>query len=141
MRSFVLASAVLLAGAFVIGGPLAASGQQLKRENPKHVATCDGADLYAAYCRDCHGVSGRGTGPAARLLPAPVPDLTAIAYRHGEFDAGEVRLLVIDHRSHQQMPDWENILSYNYQHQRALQELAVRNLIRHLERMQVVTSR
>lgn len=35
-----------------------------------------GADLYRRYCASCHGVSGKGDGPAAgSLCPAPT-DLT-----------------------------------------------------------------
>ena len=30
--------------------------------------------LYAERCLGCHGASGRGEGPLAASLPAPVPD-------------------------------------------------------------------
>jgi mono/diheme cytochrome c family protein len=140
MCRYLLASAVLLAGAFVASGPVAtAYGQQLKDE-VKHVATCDGAELYTAYCRDCHGASGRGTGEAARLLSAPVPDITAIAARDGTFDTRRVTLLVVDHSQHHLMPDWHEILLFNYQMQTALADLATRNLVKHIERMQVATA-
>jgi mono/diheme cytochrome c family protein len=36
-----------------------------------------GAALFAANCTACHGVDGRGDGPAARSLPLPPADLTA----------------------------------------------------------------
>ena len=36
-----------------------------------------GADLYGRHCAGCHGVSGRGDGPAAKGLSVPPADLTA----------------------------------------------------------------
>lgn len=38
-----------------------------------------GAVLYARYCASCHGVSGRGDGPAAAGLTPPPTDLTRLA--------------------------------------------------------------
>src|SRR5262249_45744212 len=34
-----------------------------------------GEAMYVRYCASCHGVTGRGDGPAAALLPPPT-DLT-----------------------------------------------------------------
>ncbi len=36
-----------------------------------------GAALYPGHCAACHGVGGRGDGPAAKGLPVPPADLTA----------------------------------------------------------------
>jgi mono/diheme cytochrome c family protein len=46
-------------------------------------AAIDGASQYRAYCVQCHGVSGRGDGPAASSLETKVADLTSIAARNG----------------------------------------------------------
>ncbi|MFI5077838.1 MAG: c-type cytochrome [Vicinamibacteria bacterium] len=46
----------------------------------------EGKDSYMAYCAVCHGIEGRGNGPAAPALKVPVPDLTTMAKRHGKFD-------------------------------------------------------
>jgi mono/diheme cytochrome c family protein len=40
-----------------------------------------GKDLYARFCASCHGVTGRGDGPAAASFTVEVPDLTLIARR------------------------------------------------------------
>jgi putative copper export protein/mono/diheme cytochrome c family protein len=40
-------------------------------------AIVHGARLFAANCAVCHGIEGRGDGPAAKTLPLPPADLTA----------------------------------------------------------------
>lgn len=42
-----------------------------------------GRALYADYCASCHGVSGKGDGPAAEGLGKAPADLTGIAARNG----------------------------------------------------------
>lgn len=42
-----------------------------------------GRILYLTYCESCHGVSGRGDGPAAGSLRVPPPDLTRLWERYG----------------------------------------------------------
>ena len=39
-------------------------------------AAGEGANLYATLCASCHGISGRGDGPAAPALTPPPTDLT-----------------------------------------------------------------
>lgn len=50
---------------------LAALGCDWVGSPPRH-----GGDLYRHYCASCHGVSGRGDGPAAGALSPRPPDLT-----------------------------------------------------------------
>jgi hypothetical protein len=42
-----------------------------------------GRILYLTYCQGCHGVGGRGDGPAASSLRTPPPDLTRLWERYG----------------------------------------------------------
>jgi len=42
-----------------------------------------GKTLYLQNCVSCHGVDGKGDGPAAARLSTPPTDLTKIAARHG----------------------------------------------------------
>ena len=44
----------------------------------------DGASRYAQNCAACHGLHGRGDGPAAASLPGKPADLTAHLFHHSE---------------------------------------------------------
>lgn len=44
-----------------------------------------GQKLFAQYCASCHGVDGKGNGPAASALKNGVPDLTKIPKVDGKF--------------------------------------------------------
>ena len=43
----------------------------------------DGQTAYMDNCASCHGVDGKGDGPAARGLAVAPPDLTTITARNG----------------------------------------------------------
>ena len=50
-----------------------------------------GSEFYERYCGSCHGVGGKGDGPAAGSLKTPPADLTRIAARRGgKFPDGEI---------------------------------------------------
>jgi mono/diheme cytochrome c family protein len=42
-----------------------------------------GREIYVAKCQSCHGVEGRGDGPAARALPRKPRDFTSPAFWSG----------------------------------------------------------
>jgi mono/diheme cytochrome c family protein len=45
-----------------------------------------GAEMYRTYCASCHGIDGKGAGPAAAALKKEPPDLTQIGKRNnGKF--------------------------------------------------------
>jgi mono/diheme cytochrome c family protein len=60
------------------------------QEQPKikHVPTpntdpASGVEMYRAYCAVCHGVDGKGSGPAASALKSRLPDLTLLSRKNG----------------------------------------------------------
>ena len=54
-----------------------------------------GSEFYQRYCASCHGLDGKGDGPAASALKAPPADLTRIAARRGgKFPDGEIARFV-----------------------------------------------
>jgi len=42
-----------------------------------------GKQMYTSYCAPCHGVNGKGNGPAASALKKPPTDLAALSKNHG----------------------------------------------------------
>jgi mono/diheme cytochrome c family protein len=64
--------------------PALARGQAAQSNRPpgKRASTEPGKALFSEYCASCHGVSGKGDGPAASALKIPPADLTALAKRN-----------------------------------------------------------
>jgi mono/diheme cytochrome c family protein len=83
----------------------------VKRTTVQPTESVDGKEIYSLYCAVCHGKDGKGHGPAAVALKAPLPDLTTIAKRAGgKYDkaavlAGIKGFNVAAHGS-QDMPIW-----------------------------------
>ena len=68
--------------------PALALGQAAQSNRPpaKRASAERGKALFSEYCASCHGVSGKGDGPAAPALKIPPADLTALAARNkGQF--------------------------------------------------------
>ncbi|BCS32432.1 hypothetical protein TBR22_A16460 [Luteitalea sp. TBR-22] len=84
---------VTSAGAILLAAVVAGTNAQpttaptIKKVPYHDIASVDGRSNYVAYCASCHGLSGKGDGPAAPALKAMVPDLTMMsARRGGKFD-------------------------------------------------------
>ncbi|HYA18732.1 MAG TPA: cytochrome c [Bryobacteraceae bacterium] len=104
----------------------------------------DGPSLYKTYCASCHGIAGKGDGPAAPALKKAPPDLTAISQRNkGQFPdfriariidgTAEARDLITAHGS-REMPVWGDLLPQN--RDEGLLKLREHNLTEYLRSMQ-----
>lgn len=54
----------------------------------KHVpapatSAASGSEMFKAYCASCHGVDGKGNGPAAAALKVMPTDLTSLSKTNG----------------------------------------------------------
>ena len=66
-------------------------GKELKLASVTYSEPTSGEQMYKNYCAVCHGAEGRGDGPAAEFLKAPLPDLRTLAQRHhGKYPANYV---------------------------------------------------
>jgi mono/diheme cytochrome c family protein len=71
--------ALSLAGLAVLGGVIVYVAMR-----PTEVVAVQGRDLFLRYCASCHGVGGKGDGPAAAALQPPPADLTRLRARYGK---------------------------------------------------------
>lgn len=101
-----------------------------------------GAEMYRTYCASCHGVDGKGSGPAAAGLKKAPPDLTQIAKRHnGQFPPDFRIMRIIDgydieavHGS-RDMPIWGNYFRAK-QRDEGIVSLREHNLTEYLKSIQ-----
>ena len=126
----------------MIGGTAAqqAGVPKIKQTQFNAIVSVEGRDNFLAYCAACHGVNGKGDGPAVPALKVPVPDLTTMARRTGGFDRVAVERFIagVDkvpaaHGS-TDMPMWGPL----FKSQGAEQAVAMRlqNLVKYLESIQ-----
>jgi len=86
--------AIALLAAVSASGAAPPKGTPLK-DAGRDSRSMSGRELYVAYCASCHGVEGRGDGPAAEAMRMRPTDLTALARRHGgQFPALRVQRLL-----------------------------------------------
>ena len=86
MRSLLLVSIVTVFGAVTYG-------QAPKDPNQIPITfSFSGAEMYKTWCASCHGLLGKGDGPAAAALKTPPADLTMLAKKNGgKYPADRVR--------------------------------------------------
>jgi len=100
------------------------------------------AQMYKAYCASCHGVKGKGDGPAARALKAPATDLTELSKKNsGQFPSARVNSVLsgtADLAAHgsEEMPVWGPVFRKMGNDNGAHAQLRVSNLTKYLESMQ-----
>ena len=99
--------------------PEAASPEQ---PLPPLIRSTKGPDLFRAYCASCHGINGKGNGPASVALKAKVPDLTILTKNNrGQFPEDRVRRTitgddVVAAHGSREMPVWGPISSDRGRH-------------------------
>ncbi len=103
----------------------------------------DGKQMFNSYCAPCHGVDGRGNGPAARALKTQPVDLTSLArMNHGKYPDTHVLAVLhfgseIPAHGSSQMPVWGPILSNMSKVNPQDKDLRIGNLTRYMEKIQV----
>ena len=63
--------------------PQAAPEKTIKHVPIKSTSPASGKEMYTAYCAVCHGVDGKGGGPAASALKVPPTDLALLSKNNG----------------------------------------------------------
>lgn len=124
------------AGGMVGGQPKPA----LKYVRPENISAARGPEMFRAYCAVCHGVDGRGGGPAADSLQKRPADLTQLSRKNGgKFPAVRVGHViqgddVLAAHGSRDMPIWGSV--FRTLGDRATVKLRVENLTAYLESVQ-----
>lgn len=125
----------------------AAAAPQVAKPEIKHVPAAyttptSGAEMYNSYCASCHGVDGKGDGPAAPALKMAATNLTTLSQKNGGmFPAAHVAAeiqgsdMTPAHGS-KDMPVWGPIFMTMGGHSAAQTQLRIRNLTKYLESIQ-----
>jgi len=144
MRSLTKRCAMLAA---VIAMVMMVSAQDQPKTEIKHVpikptSAASGQEMYKTYCAVCHGLDGKGNGPAAEALKVPPTDLTTMATRNGgKYPATKVAAIirgekVLAAHGTKEMPIWGTLFwSMSGGHEAEVQQ-RVSNLNRYIESLQ-----
>jgi mono/diheme cytochrome c family protein len=62
---------------------IAQTNTQIKEVPLQRTSPASGKQMYSTYCAVCHGVDGRGNGPAAVALKTQPTDLATLAKENG----------------------------------------------------------
>jgi mono/diheme cytochrome c family protein len=76
-------SSMLLLGLFLLPSILLWATQKQDQTISPARNPLEGPEIFRHYCASCHGVDGRGHGPASVALKHGAPDLTRISRRAG----------------------------------------------------------
>jgi mono/diheme cytochrome c family protein len=87
--------------------------QSSDQESASDRSSVKGSEIFRHYWASCHGIDGRGHGPASAALKHGAPDLTQVARRNGgKFPVQHVRDIIEGKESSpmahgsQEMPVW-----------------------------------
>ena len=115
----------------------------IKHEPAPYTSPTKGSEMYAVYCAPCHGVAGKGDGPAAYSLKTSPGDLTKLSAKHnGKFPEaavystirGDANALPGSHGS-KDMPVWGKVFQAAG-HDDMDSDLRLRNLVAYLKSLQ-----
>jgi mono/diheme cytochrome c family protein len=114
-----------------------------ERQLPPLIRSVQGPDLFRAYCVSCHGVNGKGGGPAAQALKVKPPDLTLLTKNNrGQFPSNRVRSTIMGEEvsaSHgsREMPIWGPIF-HQIESDVDRGNVRLENLVKYLESIQSI---
>ena len=74
---------ILLGSIAILAIPALSQEKTIKKVPAAPTTAVDGRTLFKQYCAACHGISGKGDGPAADALKRAPGDLTQFAKQNG----------------------------------------------------------
>jgi len=135
-RSFIWTTYLVLSCAAFV------QAQEVKHVPAPYTNPGSGQEMYRAYCASCHGVDGKGNGPAASALKARPTDLTRLAVLNKRvfpeprvYHAIEGEPALSSHGS-KDMPVWGPVFSSLSSQTNLEVKLRISNLVKYVETMQ-----
>ncbi len=132
---------------FLAGGSgfflLSQEKPKVRKVTVKESSPTDGADMYKHYCAACHGVTGKGDGPAAAALKTPPSNITLIAqHNQGVFPALRVQNILegkgsLTAHGSSDMPIWGPIFRRQAGGDPRIASVRIFNLTKYIESMQL----
>lgn len=138
-KRFVVVVAVL-----AVSGVLALAQQkpQIKSGVIQRTDPTNAQQMFSTYCATCHGLSGKGDGPAAAALKKAPADLTRIsARRGGKFPTVEVTRYIrgadeVPAHGNRDMPVWGDLFRSLDANSTQAAQVRVNMLVEYLQKMQ-----
>jgi mono/diheme cytochrome c family protein len=137
-RSFAILGVVTLSGTLAV----AQQKPEIKKVPIEPTRVADAAKMFTTYCAACHGVTGKGDGPAATALKKTPADLTKISARNGgTFPEAKVSRYIqgndeVAAHGNRDMPIWGDLFSSLNNGDRLFVALRVKNLTDYLRSIQ-----
>ncbi|HVZ84611.1 MAG TPA: c-type cytochrome [Terracidiphilus sp.] len=141
MLKRLLLTAIALVFALGVGYAADQSGQKVVIPVDKTPAN-NGRQMFVSYCAPCHGVEGKGNGPAAAALKIPPTDLTVLSKKnHGRFPDTHIVAVMqfgadVPAHGSSQMPIWGPIFDKMSPANAQEKQLRINNLSRYIESLQ-----
>jgi mono/diheme cytochrome c family protein len=139
MRNPVLIVFFVLLIAIVV---VAQTKPQVQNVPARYTSAASGKEMYNSYCASCHGMTGKGDGPAASAMKSPVPDLTMLTKSHGgTFPALQVKQSIegdteVAAHGSKDMPVWGPVFSRMSQQSTGEIQQRLHNLTDYVESLQ-----
>ena len=116
----------------------------VKETTIKPTSVTSGKEMFTQYCAPCHGVDGKGNGPAGGAMKAQPTDLTQLARKHeGKYPANHVASVLkfgdggtTAHGS-AEMPVWGPLFHSLDKFHDTLVQQRISNIVNYIETLQV----
>ena len=101
-----------------------------------------GVEMFKSYCAVCHGVTGKGDGPAASAMKTPPTDLTTLAKKNGgKYPSAHVASVIrgqatLPSHGNEEMPVWGRLFSTISQGNQGQVQQRVANLVDYVGTLQ-----
>lgn len=121
---------------------LSAEQKEMKKVPVTPTRPDSAVEMFKTYCASCHGVDGKGHGPAAEALKVPPADLTVLSQKNGgKYPGAKVSRVVegadvITAHGSSDMPTWGPIFHSLDPGNSSLSKLRIANLVKYIESMQ-----